>query len=146
MRSSLFISLLIFVCISCAPTKTTTVDPPVEPGTPDCEEIVYKSDLQDVRKDQFRLLAVSLEGDCLSLDVSYSGGCEGAEFKFFYQTTINKKPPPSVVAILGFTDNDNCRSIVKKTLHYNLKGAQQKGYDSVQILLGGWVQPINYSY
>lgn len=142
MRYCLILCLFLFACTS---TKDTTVDPPKD-ETPVCEQIIYKSDLKDVRKDQFRLLGVNLEGDCLQLKVSYSGGCEGADFQLFYQTTVNKKPPPSIVAILGFTDNDHCRSLVEKTLEYDLTAAQQKGYDQVQILLGGWVQPINYNY
>jgi len=146
MKYFLFISLLLFA-IACTSTKDTTVDPKdPKPTEQICEQIVFKSDLKDVRKDPFRLLAVTLDGDCLELKVSYSGGCEGAEFQLYYQTVINKKPPPSVIAILGFTDNDNCRSIVEKTLSFDLSAAQQKGYDQVQILLGGWVQPVNYSY
>lgn len=143
MRYSLFLCLLLFACTS---TKDTTVDPPKDEDTSTCEQITFKSDLKDIQRDPFRMLSVGIEGDCLEVKVSYSGGCEGAKFELFYHTTVNKKPPPTVKAFLGFIDNDHCRSIKEETLTFNLKSAQQKGYDSVQILLGGWAQPINYSY
>jgi len=140
MRFCLLFSLLVFAC---NPSKHTTIDPPKNTGN--CQQITNKPDFRDIRKDPYQLLSTNLVGDCLELKVTYSGGCEGARFELFYKQATDLREP-SVHVLLGFTDEDHCRSIVEKSLLFDLTPIQHKNQNKVQLILDGQAEPILYTY
>ena len=92
---------------------------------------------------------VEITGDILSINVSYSGGCAEHEFKLYFNGMYMKSLPPKVNLML-FHDNkgDSCRSIVEKTLKFDLKNIREKGKTTGEIMVkvSGMENALSYKY
>lgn len=138
---------LIFV--QCKDKKESTVS---EVQT-EMEEESNKGDIQklkiiegfsDRESDNFEVENASLEGDILSIDISYSGGCEDHEFDLYFNGAYMKSLPPKANLFLKHNANgDACRSMIKQTLRFNIKKVKAS-YDSVILYLNNYTEQIVY--
>jgi len=84
----------------------------------------------------------SITGDVLTLNVSYSGGCEAHEFTLVTSGVFLESNPVQLQAILAHNANgDNCEAWITETYHFNLsalKTRYQKAYrtETGTIVLG----------
>lgn len=88
---------------------------------------------------------IALNGHLLTLQVSYSGGCEKHEFQLVGSTMLMKSLPPKRPILLYHDNNgDSCRELVKDTLTFDIRAfAYSNG--EVHLLLEGWENPIPYN-
>ena len=84
----------------------------------------------------------SITGDVLTLNVSYSGGCESHDFTLITSGVFLESNPVQLQAVLAHDANgDSCEAWVTETYHFNvsaLKARYQKAYrtETGTIVLG----------
>ena len=92
---------------------------------------------------------VSLEGNILTLDVEYSGGCKDHSFEFVgSQMLMKSMPPKRSVKLVHNSNDDTCRELVSETIKFNIKSlaVTETSGNEVVLLLDGVKQPISYIY
>lgn len=88
---------------------------------------------------------VALKGNILTLKVSYSGGCKDHEFKLIGNKMISKSLPPKRGIFLYHNSNeDNCRELISKELHFDLTPFAYKDQE-IHLSLQGWEPIIAYT-
>ena len=85
------------------------------------EMMMLEKPLDSLRFDHYTIDSIAIREQCLEIVVSYGGGCGDATFDLYLTNRVMESMPPKTVLYLTFTDNDACRSIVKKKLKFNLK-------------------------
>ena len=74
----------------------------------------------------------SITNDVLTLNVSYSGGCEAHEFTFITSGVFLESNPVQLQAVIAHNANgDRCEAWITETYHFNmspLKTRYQKAY------------------
>jgi hypothetical protein len=94
----------------------------------------------------FDVVKTSIEGNILTIEVSYSGGCNEHVFKLYFDGSYMKSLPPKANFILTHYNNgDACRSIVEKTLKFDISKAQYVGGKEMMVSVEGF-QEMKYSY
>lgn len=84
----------------------------------------------------------SITGDVLTLNVSYSGGCESHDFTLITSGVFLESNPVQLQTVLAHNANgDSCERWVTETYHFNvsaLKARYQKAYhtETGTIVLG----------
>jgi hypothetical protein len=92
------------------------------------------------------ILKTSIEGNILTIEVSYSGGCNEHVFKLYFDGSYMKSLPPKVNFILThFNNGDVCRSIVEKTLKFDISKAQYVGGKEMMVTVEG-SEEMKYLY
>ena len=92
------------------------------------------------------ILKTSIEGNILTIEVSYSGGCNEHEFQLYFDGTYMKSLPPKVNFILTHDDKgDVCRSMVEKKLNFDISKAQYVGGKEMMVSVEGF-EGIKYVY
>jgi hypothetical protein len=91
------------------------------------------------------ILKVTIEGNTMTIDVEYSGGCEEHVFKLYGSEMIQKSLPPQR-GIMLWHDNkgDSCRSIVNEQLKFDISAFAYEGGEII-LNLDGWKAPISYT-
>ena len=97
------------------------------------KEIIIKN--REPVKPDFRVLEMTSTNDILNLIVEYSGGCEEHDFTAYFSGGWGKSLPPQAAISFEHLNphKDNCRSIVKDTLKFNLKPLQYSGSEQVVV-------------
>ena len=94
--------------------------------------------------DPFEITSVNLDGDILSISVSYSGGCQEHQFDLIFNGSYKKSLPPQIDLYLTHnSNNDNCRAMIAEELKFNIadvKGGNKK----VIISLNNYKDKIEY--
>lgn len=109
------IFLTIFIS-SCSENKTT--NPKVDCGNP----IKIVADTTGISRDIFELEEMKLDNDCLTLLLSYSGGCKSVDFQLYsfgeYELDgiIHKK------VFISLKDEDPCDSFISKDYKFDISG------------------------
>lgn len=143
----LLLAGLLFGMNSC---KLCKKKEPVETIDKTTEEIsaiiVQKGFVKPESSAPFDLLKTSIEGNILTIEVSYSGGCNEHEFKLYFDGNYQKSLPPKVNFILTHDNKgDACRSIVEKTLKFDISKSQYTGGKEMMVSVEGF-EGMKYSY
>ena len=92
------------------------------------------------------IFKTSIEGNILTIEVSYSGGCEEHDFKLYFNGMYKKSLPPKADFVLVHDNKgDACRSIVEKTLKFDISAAQYVGSKEMMVNVNGF-QEMSYTY
>ena len=75
------------------------------------------SDFKNHKNDPFELVSCKIENNRLICQVQYSGGCSGANFMLFYPEIQEEN---KINLFLRLNDKDHCRSIVNKSVEFDL--------------------------
>ena len=88
--------------------------------------------------------SVTLEGDILTLGISYSGGCEKHSFDLLGSRDILKSMPPKRGIVLYHNSNgDSCREFIEETLTFDISDFAS-GTGTIHLNLEGWDEVIVY--
>ncbi len=137
MRLILFISMILLSVVSCknngqktGQTKSTAA----EKKQTIVKDIIVENNRKPVKPD-FAVLEMTNENDILTVVVRYSGGCEEHDFNAYFSGGWAKSLPPQAAITLEHINpnNDACRSLVKDTLHFNMKPLQYSGANEVVV-------------
>lgn len=110
------------------------------------EIIVQKGFVKPETSDMFDMVKTSIEGNILTVEVSYGGGCNEHEFKLYFDGSYMKSLPPKANFILTHDNKgDACRSIVEKTLKFDISKAQYVGGKEMMVSVEGFLE-MKYTY
>lgn len=143
----LILTIITLFLLSCNVQKPNDGDKPEEKP----KEIVV--DLQFVQPKEnadFEISDATIEGDVLTITVTYSGGCETHEFNaYFNQMYMKSEPPKAGIFIEHKNNNDLCKQLVTERISFSLKNIRYPDKDSdYTVLVGmnkykGWLE---YTY
>lgn len=148
--------VLLFGFQSCKTSKTKKEDTVSKEDTVKKENSVTKDEVESiivqqgfvkpVTSDMFDMVKTSIEGNILTIEVSYSGGCNEHEFKLYFDGSYKKSLPPKADFMLTHDNKgDACRSIVDKTLKFDISKAQYVGGKEMMVTVEGF-QEMSYTY
>ena len=99
------------------------------------------------RGDRTSISRMEVLGDFLSINVSYSGGCEEHEFELITDGRYSATYPPEIELVLRHdANNDRCRSYIDETLFFDLKPLQYDGTTRIVIRLTNNDNLYEYNY
>jgi hypothetical protein len=95
-------------------------------------------------------LTHSVQGDCIEMKVSYSGGCAEHRFELVWDGNWAESMPPQVsLRLVHHNNNDHCRAIKSEKLTFDIKPLRYSGVGQVILNLnaeGVPLQRANYTY
>ncbi|MGD1848231.1 MAG: NigD-like C-terminal domain-containing protein [Salibacteraceae bacterium] len=162
----LFTALLFVGCIGCKAKKPVAAStqavppPPPEPVSdpiPEPEEeeaapfVEGISVSEGFNKDQIgahvNIVSHSLEDRYLTLNITYSGGCQTHAFRLATDLSYLTNQPPSATLYLVHQDNgDNCEALLSETLMFDISSVRNPESDRMLITVFGYDQTIEYIY
>lgn len=102
--------------------------------------------------DPFTINDVKIDGDCLQISLSFSGGCAAHEFIMTYQE-LPKSGEYSGKLTLGHNSHgDSCEAYITQIVSFDLTPLQVSGQDMVRLILAkegdkeGYKLIIDYYY
>lgn len=95
------------------------------------------TDFRSLPQDPFTLKNAYVIDNMLYTEVTYSGGCTGANFQLAWNGMMMKSLPPKVVALLSFDDKDDCEAMVTKKIVFELDVLKEAGNEVILILQPG---------
>ena len=89
--------------------------------------------------------AVTLNGNVLNLNVSYSGGCEDHEFTLIGSKLISKSlPPQRGMSLYHKSNNDSCREFITDDLSFDITDFAYLDKEII-LRLEGWKEGISFT-
>jgi hypothetical protein len=76
--------------------------------------------LSEIPTDDVSVESLRIVGNCLSMEISYGGGCGSFELDLLYQNMEQTDGIPVLNLKPVFNDNDPCRAIVLDTIQFDL--------------------------
>lgn len=151
MRVFLFV-ILIGILPACKLKKQSMDKTEATPATTmqNHPEVVTITDYQ--RPSNPALLSIvgaKIEGDLLHIDVSYSGGCTEHSFRLIFSGNYKKSMPPQASVYLEHdAKDDSCRSLVEKSLIFNVRKMRFPPEKPGTLILSieGWNEQLKYVY
>lgn len=137
--SILAVSILLFACNN---TKEVLDIDPIE---------VKKAQIGDVMQESapITITAATLDGNILSLEIEYSGGCKDHTYELIGSEAIMKSlPAKRAIKLVHNSNDDTCRELISETIKFNIRAfsvTETKGSEIV-LLLDGYKQSISYVY
>ena len=97
---------------------------------------VDKTFTPDIKKQiNYTIQNVSISGDIINIDVSYSGGCKEHSFQLTTNGLYAKSNLPKINLYLSHNNNeDMCKKMIEETIHFDIKQIQTQS-KSIIILL-----------
>lgn len=100
--------------------------------------IVDKEYVLPKENGDFKVLEATIEGDILTLKVSYGGGCETHEFNaYFNEMYMKSLPPKAAIFIEHKNNNDHCKKMITEDLKFDLTNVRYPGKDKDYTIMIG---------
>src|SRR5690554_1883234 len=77
------------------------------------------------------LNGISVEGDCLMLNVSYSGGCRQHVFELAKLTDAEQEEGVAVVVLRHDAKGDACEAALTTDVSFDISGLREEGYTHI---------------
>ena len=105
---------------------------------------VISDDFDTATSDPFSISAVSLDGQCLAIEIA-AGGCDGKSWEA--DLLISKLAllslPPQVGVKLILKDEELCEAAIKRTFYFDMEPLKEID-EKVIFRIEGWDEPITY--
>ncbi len=128
--------------VACNNTKEVLDIDPIEVQKAQIGEVTQESDAVTITE-------AKLEGNILSLNIEYSGGCKDHSYDLIGSEAVMKSMPPKrAVNLIHHSNGDSCRELVSETIKFDIRAlamAQTKGSEIV-LMLDGYKESISYVY
>lgn len=102
------------------------------------DKISMKATLGEIpeNSDPITIEKVSIKGNEMTIDVSYSGGCKDHTFELIGSQMVAKSMPPIRAIKLVHTGNeDNCRALIMRTLVFDISALAYQQVEGNEIFL-----------
>lgn len=148
MRTTFFLFIISIFLTSCSLKKENLENKkPIDQTLTAIPKLIIEKELKEEKESSFELSNMNIDGDILSLTVSYGGGCKEHEFNLYFSGNYKKSlPPKAEFKLVHKYIEDPCRSIVEKTLKFNISGSKYEGQKEIVISINGFENTINYKY
>ncbi|MEX0290674.1 MAG: hypothetical protein AB3N14_16330 [Flavobacteriaceae bacterium] len=108
---------------------------------------VSQSKFDAASVDEFEVTSASIDGDCLSLQISYEGGCNEPTIQLIGSATVEAGSPPiRTLRIKVDTKGDSCTDLTSATLTFDLSALQLDLENRFELKIKGWNQSLIYTY
>jgi len=85
-----------------------------------------------------QIINTFLADSILTLNISYSGGCEKHSFELIGSKMIQRSlPPVRGIMLIHHANNDDCRELIKQELRFNVNKFKFQS-DGIMLNLKGW--------
>lgn len=92
--------------------------------------------------------SAQIKENTLTLEITYSGGCEEQTFNLVGSPiTMKSLPPKRAIALVRNSNGDTCRELVNKTLTFDLTSLayQEKDGSQIYLLLKDYEEQLLYT-
>ncbi len=98
---------------------------------------IFDDAIWDTHLDDLNIKHASIAGDCLTVELSYGGGCSEHDFELVLQPVMCIPPSVEVVqlTLLHNANGDACEALITDNLSFDLSSIRINGVDSLQIEL-----------
>jgi hypothetical protein len=99
--------------------------------------------------DPIKIDSVEIKGNKMLIRVSYSGGCGNHSFKLIGSQQIAKSMPAiRAVKLFHTIDNDNCKKMITRVLHFDITELSYKKESGSEIYLAldGYKEKLKYTF
>ncbi|MCH2225227.1 MAG: hypothetical protein MK066_10710 [Crocinitomicaceae bacterium] len=107
-------------------------------------------DIVNADSDATSISSASIEGNILTLSLSYSGGCEKHVFDLLGSFSVMKSlPAKRSIKLIHNANGDKCRKLVEETIKFDISDlavAKQSGSEIVLLLDGYKGGELSYIY
>ena len=137
--SILAVSALLFACSN---TKEVLDTDPINVKDAQIGDVMQESD-------QVTVTSATLDGNILSLDIEYSGGCEDHSYELVGSAAVMKSlPAKRAIKLIHNSNGDSCREFISETIKFDIQSLAyvQKTGNEIVLLLDGYKQSISYVY
>lgn len=121
---------------------------------PNCQDILIDvANANNLPADPFTIEDVKVEGDILTVETTYGGGCGDVEFVLVGSSSLLYSNPPQAVLTISFSDHDPCKALQKREICFDLsklaevlKDGNQNSSGTVNLRISGHEPLVPYSY
>ena len=119
-----------------------------EPGyTPNCGvHAILDEELYQSLGRSYQVLSVDLRGNCLALEIGWSGCSEEIEPYLVDSELILESLPVQRSLRLSIGGNQSCDAYFTSRFHYDIHPLQLEEYDLILLNIDGWDESIRYEY
>jgi len=99
--------------------------------------------------DPIKIDSVQIVGNKMLISVSYAGGCGNHNFKLIGSQQIAKSMPAiRAVKLFHTIDNDNCKKMITRVLHFDISELAYKKENGSEIYLAldGYKEKLKYTF
>ena len=136
--------------ISCNCKKKTTDAGETANGVSMNKVIVKPGYVAPESNDAFTVDKASIEGDLLTLYVTYGGGCKTHEFKAYASDVYMKSMPPKLgITVEHNANQDLCKALVSDTVVFDLSTVKYPGKDkdyTIVLSVNNYKGDLEYKY
>lgn len=110
-----------------------------------------KAELGDVTvdSDPVTVDSIGIDGNIMTIKVTYSGGCKKHWFDLVGSFSVMKSlPPKRTIKLVHIDKEDNCRKVVNETLKFDISelAATKKSGSEIRLVMDGYKGDISYVY
>jgi len=114
-------------------------------------ETMLKATIGDINttSDLIDISDISVKGNVISINVSYSGGCNDHTFQLIGSENISKSLPPlRTIQLVHNANGDACRKLEERTLEFDISDLayKQESGSVIFLNLNGWKEHIEYTF
>lgn len=149
---SIYLSLLFFSALSCVSEKEVVSEKnDSTPVSTINQKKINKATIGEKSSvsNPIQITSVSINGNIMTIEVSYSGGCKLHEFQVIGSSMIAKSMPPIRSMQLIHTSNgDECKKLINETLTIDVSDLAYKKEKGSEIFLtlDGWKEKVKYIF
>ena len=99
--------------------------------------------------DPLEISKIVIEDNIMKIDVSYSGGCQVHDYDLVGNYAVMKSMPPKrSVQLVHRAKGDNCRTVIKETLKFDVTelAMTQKAGSEIILIVDGFKEEISYTF
>ena len=139
------------ILFSCAikHTASTTGDSSDSTDKPQDMTITAVIGEKPKTSDPFTISSVSVDGNIMTVEVTYGGGCKDHSFQMIGSSTIAKSMPAIRSIQLSHVSNgDECKKMLIQKLKIDISALayKQTSGSEIYLALEGWTEKIKYAY
>ena len=113
------------------------------------EVIIAK--IGEIPKDSapFLINSVSIEGNILTINVSYGGGCEKHLFEMRGNSMVAKsKPPIRKVELIHLSNSDKCKKQITENIKVDVSefAYRKEAGSEIYLSINGWTEKVKYIF
>lgn len=140
----LFTFISIAILLSCKTSKEIT-----DTSIPKDPELMATIGEFPKTSDPIKIDSVQIKGNKMIVSVSYTGGCGNHIFNLIGSSQIAKSMPPiRTVKLFHTSENDNCKKMITRNLHFDISELAYKKEAGSEIYLAveGVNEKIKYTF
>lgn len=99
--------------------------------------------------DPLEISNIVIEDNIMKIDISYSGGCQVHDYDLVGNYAVMKSMPPKrSVQLVHRAKGDNCRTVIKETLKFDISelAMDQKAGSEIILMVDGFKEEISYKF